>query len=47
MAIDASSSQPMGEPAIVVALYDQAVCVQLIFELGAKAKQRNKSVFPF
>jgi hypothetical protein len=37
--------KPVGEPAIVVALDDQVVIEQLIFDVGTKKEQRIQLIF--
>ncbi len=40
-----SPDKPMAEPAIVVALDDQGVIEQLIFDVGTKKEQRIQLIF--
>jgi hypothetical protein len=41
-----SPDKPIGEPAIVVALDDQVVIEQLIFDVGTKKRTKNSINFP-
>jgi hypothetical protein len=40
-----SSYKPIGEPAIVVALDDQVVMEQLVFDVGTKKRIKNSIIF--